>query len=254
MPDTDHDIALDDHTELVLERLIPLYDAGPGCRIHPTAIVEPGVVLGRETSIWDNVHIRRNTRIGEQCIVGEKTYIAYDVRIGHRVKINSFVYICNAVTLEDGVMISAGTIFTNDRFPRATTPDLKHLRSSEPDDHTLPTLVREGATIGAGCTIGNDLEIGRWAMIGMGSLVTKSIPDFALAIGHPAVPVGAVCRCGQLLIRYSIDELPRPQRLSCILCGSRYDFEEGRVDEIDPPGVSTPPPVHASSDFIPFIG
>src|SRR5207249_4179146 len=93
-----------------------------------------------------HVHIRRSTRIGEQCIVGEKTYIAYDVRIGNRVKINAFVYVCAAVTIEDGVMISAGTIFTNDRFPRATTPDLKQLRPSEPDEHTLPTLVREGAT------------------------------------------------------------------------------------------------------------
>ena len=116
-------------------------------------------------------------------------------------KINAFVYICTAVTIEDGVMISAGTIFTNDRFPRATTPDLKRLRPSEPDEQTLPTLVREGATIGAGCTIGNDLCIGRFAMIGMGSLVTKSVPDFHLAIGHPARSVGCVCRCGQIVLR-----------------------------------------------------
>jgi acetyltransferase-like isoleucine patch superfamily enzyme len=93
-------------------------------------------------------------------------------------------------------MISAGTIFTNDRFPRATTPDLKYLRPSEPDEHTRPTLVREGATIGAGSTIGNDLTIGRFAMIGMGSLVTKSVPEFHLAIGQPARSIGCVCRCG----------------------------------------------------------
>ena len=80
--------------------------------------------------------------------------------------------------------------------------DLKHLRPSEPDEHTLPTLVREGATIGAGSTIGNDLAIGRFAMVGMGSLVTKSVPDFHLAIGHPATSVGYVCRCGQLLARF----------------------------------------------------
>jgi UDP-2-acetamido-3-amino-2,3-dideoxy-glucuronate N-acetyltransferase len=77
------------------------------------------------------------------------------VQIGDRCKINAMVYICNAVTLEDGVMISAGTIFTNDRFPRATTSDLTQLRSSDPNEHTLPTLVKAGATIGAGCTIGN---------------------------------------------------------------------------------------------------
>jgi UDP-2-acetamido-3-amino-2,3-dideoxy-glucuronate N-acetyltransferase len=129
-------------------------------KIHPTAIVEERVQLGAHTSVWDNVHIRHSTQIGEQCIIGEKTYIAYDVKIGDRVKINAFVYICNAVTIEDGVMISAGTIFTNDRFPRATTSDLQQLRSSDPDEHTLPTLVKAGATIGAGCTIGNDLSIG----------------------------------------------------------------------------------------------
>ncbi len=108
--------------------------------IHPTAIIEEGVEIGQGTAIWDNVHIRRSTRIGEQCIIGEKTHIAYDVHIGNRVKINAFVYICNAVTIEDGAMISAGTIFTNDRFPRATTPDLKQLRPSEPDEHTRPRL------------------------------------------------------------------------------------------------------------------
>src|SRR5262245_48291466 len=111
-------------------------------RIHPTAIIESDVRIGRGSAVWDNVHIRHSTTIGEECIIGEKTYIAYGVRIGDRVKINAFVYICTAVTIEDGVMISAGTIFTNDRFPRATTTDLRRLRPSDPDEHTLPTVVR----------------------------------------------------------------------------------------------------------------
>ncbi|MCE9534729.1 MAG: N-acetyltransferase [Planctomycetes bacterium] len=200
-------------------------------RIHPTAIIEDGVTFGTGTSVWDNVHIRRDTSIGDECIIGEKTYIAYGVRIGHRVKINAFVYICTAVTIEDGVMISAGTIFTNDRFPRATTPDLKSLRSSDPDEHTLPTMVREGATIGAGCTIGNDLAIGRFAMIGMGSLVTKSIPDFALALGHPAVPIGVVCRCGQLLLRHEPNRLPERDGVACSACARIYDLRGGVVLE-----------------------
>ena len=124
------------------------------------------------------------------------------MKIGDRVKINAMVYVCAAVTIEDGVMISASTTFTNDRFPRATFPDLKTLRPSEPDEHTLPTLVREGATIGAGCIIGNDLEIGRWAMIGMGSLVTHSVPDFHLVVGSPARSIGAVCKCGSLFHKF----------------------------------------------------
>src|SRR5437016_318043 len=167
----------------------------PNVRIHPTALIEEGVRIGVGSSVWDNVHIRHSAEIGEQCILGEKSYVACYVKIGNRCKINAFVYICTAVTIEDGVMISAGTIFTNDRFPRATTPDLKQQRPSEPDESTLPTLVREGATIGAGCTIGNDLTIGRFAMVGMGAVVTKSVGDFILAVGSPAAAVGCVCRC-----------------------------------------------------------
>jgi len=203
--------------------------------IHPTAIIEQGVEIGPGTSVWDNVHIRHSTRIGEQCIVGEKSYIAYNVRIGHRVKINAFVYICTAVTIEDGVMISAGTIFTNDRFPRATTPDLRHLRPSEPDEHTLPTLVREGATIGAGSTVGNDLVIGRFAMVGMGSLVTKSVSDFHLAIGHPARSVGCVCRCGQRLKRFPEQGLGELNIVTCAACGLGYTVKNTVVTEMVPP-------------------
>ena len=92
-------------------------------RIHPTAAIEDGVEIGEGTAIWDSVHIRGpGTSIGSSVIVGEKTYIAYDVNIGNRVKINAFVYICAGVTIEDGVMISAGTIFTNDRFPPRRAP------------------------------------------------------------------------------------------------------------------------------------
>lgn len=203
--------------------------------IHPTALIEKDVSLGDGTSVWDSVHIRHGARIGEECIIGEKTYIAYDVQIGHRVKINAFVYICNAVTIEDGVMISAGTIFTNDRFPRATTTDLRRLRPSEPDEHTLPTLVREGATIGAGSIIGNDLTIGRFAMTGMGALVTKSVPDFHLVIGHPATSVGCVCRCGQLLHRFQPQELPGFFEVRCSACNLPYAIKDGVVAEIAPP-------------------
>jgi UDP-2-acetamido-3-amino-2,3-dideoxy-glucuronate N-acetyltransferase len=198
--------------------------------IHPTAIVESNVQIGPGTSIWDHVHIRHSTRIGEQCIIGGKTYVAYGVQIGNRVKLNAFVYICNGVTIEDGVMVSAGTIFTNDRFPRATTPDLKQLRPSEPDEHTLPTLVREGATIGAGCTIGSDLVIGRFAMIGMGSVVTKAVPDFHLALGNPATSVGCVCRCGQLLLRFSPGAVDH-DHITCVACGLQYSIHNCMITE-----------------------
>jgi UDP-2-acetamido-3-amino-2,3-dideoxy-glucuronate N-acetyltransferase len=205
-------------------------------RIHPTAIVEKDVQIGANTSIWDNVHIRYGTQIGEECIIGGKTYIAYEVKIGNRVKINASVYICNAVTIEDGVMISAGTVFTNDRFPRAATVDLKQLWPSDPDEHTLPTLVKEGATIGAQCTIGNDLVIGRFAMIGMASLITKSVPDFHLVIGHPAKSIGCVCRCGQPLVRFSADDTPvNIAEIICSICELKYSITNRQVIELNPP-------------------
>src|SRR6266850_4023655 len=127
-------------------------------------------------------------------------------------------------------MISAGTIFTNDRFPRATTPDLKQLRPSEPDEHTLPTLVREGATIGAGCTIGCDLTIGRFAMVGMGSLVTRSVPDFHLVLGSPARSEGCVCRCGHVLARFDDDSSTRD--VACGECSLRYRIDGRQVTEL----------------------
>lgn len=206
----------------------------PAARIHDTAMVEPDVTIGDGSSVWDDAHIRHGAQLGESCIVGGKSYIAYGVKIGHRVKINAFVYICNGVTLEDGVMVSAGTVFTNDRFPRATTPDLRALRGSEPDEQTRPTLVREGATLGAHCTIGNDLTIGRFAMVGMGSVVTRSIPDFHLAYGVPARSVGAVCRCGQPLMQFP-DIGTFEVAVTCESCELTYHIKNGMVSEWSSP-------------------
>jgi len=199
--------------------------------IHSTAIVEKGVRIGPGTAIWDNVHIRHAAQIGAECIVGGKTYIAPGVRIGNRVKINAFVYVCSAVTIEDGVMVSAGVLFTNDRYPRATTPDLKRLRTSEPDEHTLATRVSLGATIGAGSRIGCGLVIGRFAMVGMGSVVTKSVPDFTLVLGAPARIVGYVCRCGHPLLRFDNGSAPNSADLKCDGCGRFYHLRGGVISE-----------------------
>jgi UDP-2-acetamido-3-amino-2,3-dideoxy-glucuronate N-acetyltransferase len=191
-------------------------------RIHPTAIIEDGVKLGYGTSVWDNVHIRRGAVIGDECIIGEKTYIAYDVRIGNRVKLNAAVYICAGVTIEDGVMVSAGSVFTNDRFPRAATNDLSSLRTSDPDEHTLETRVCAGATIGANVTIGPGLVIGRYAMVGMGSVVSKSVRNHHLVVGNPARTVGLVCRCGELLLRSPALDKNLVIGLRCASCSDSY--------------------------------
>jgi len=207
-------------------------------RIHATAIVEDGVEIGAGTSIWDNVHVRGPARIGRECIVGEKTYVAYGVEIGDRVKINAFVYICNGITIEDGVMISAGTVFTNDRFPRATTPDLQHLASSEPGEHTYETRVCEGATLGARALVGPDLTIGRFAMVGMGTTVTRDVPAFHLVIGSPAKSVGCVCRCGEPFVRFPAGEVPELEDAECPACKARYRVRGGEVSELTPPATA----------------
>ena len=202
-------------------------------RIHPTAKIEDGVEIGCGSSVWDNVHIRHDAKLGEECIVGGKSLIAYEVQIGNRVKINSNVYICYGVTIEDGVMVSAGTIFTNDRFPRATTPDLKQLRGSDPDEETLLTRVCAGATIGAGCIIGSDLRIGRFAMVGMGSVVTRDVPDFHLVIGSPCRSIGFVCRCGQLVAKFAEIESAATNAHACSHCQLEYHVgSENQITEI----------------------
>ena len=191
-------------------------------RIHPTAIVEPDASIGPGTSVWDNVHIRRGAVLGAQCIVGEKTYIAYDVRIGDLVKLNANVYVCAGVTIERGVMVAAHTVFTNDLTPRAADPDLRAPLSSAPGPTTLSTTVREGASIGANCTIGPGIELGAFCMIGMGSVVTKDVPPHALMLGNPARLAGAVCRCGAVVahaVRATV-----PTGVHACACGRRVTW------------------------------
>ena len=203
-------------------------------RVHPTALVEDGVALGEGTSVWDNAHLRAPSSIGRDCIIGEKTYVAYGVEIGDRVKVNAFVYLCTGVTIEDGVMISAGTVFTNDRYPRATTPDLTELRSSDPDEDTTATVVGVGATIGARAVIGPGVDVGRFAMVAAGAVVTRDVADFHLVAGLPAVTTGLVCRCGPPLLRVRPGEdVGDHESLTCATCGRRYAVTQGRVEELD---------------------
>ncbi len=203
----------------------------PTARIHPTAIVEEGVSIGRGTSVWDSVHIRKNTVIGENCIIGEKTYIAYDVKIGYGVKISSFVYICTGITIENHVMISAGSIFTNDKVPRAFDPDGHSMKTSDPTEETLETRVCQGATIGAGCSIGPGIELGEYCVIGMGSVVTHDVAPYQLVHGNPAKPKGFVCVCGEILVRSNRalknSSLIVQNRFSCSKCRRIYSLSKG---------------------------
>jgi acetyltransferase-like isoleucine patch superfamily enzyme len=208
----------------------------PNCRIHPTALIESGVLIGENSSVWDAVHIRHGATIGKSCIIGEKTYIAYDVMIGNFCKLNASVYICAGVTIGDYVMLAAHTVFTNDRFPRAFDRVLEGLASSEPNEETLSTQVGIGVTTGANVTIGPGLTIGNFAMIGMGSVVTHDMPPHGLAIGNPARLAGYVCACGPVLVKMrSWERDVIGTRYSCKKCGRVYAKTEAAVREEEPP-------------------
>ena len=190
--------------------------------VHKRAIIEEGVKIGQGSKVWDNVHIRKGACIGKNCIIGGKSYIAYDVKIGNLVKINSFVYVCAGVTIKDKVMISAGTIFTNDKLPRAVRGDVDELTTSEPTEETQETIVEEGVTIGAGAVIGCGIILGEYSMVGMGSVVTKSVPAHSLVYGVPAKIRGYACKCGY--------PLKFKKNLAiCSYCKNRYSISEKKI-------------------------
>lgn len=204
-------------------------DRPDSVRVHPTAIVEEGVRLGEDTSVWDAVHLRRGARIGRSCIVGEKSYVAYDVVIGDFVKINANVYVCAGVTIEDFCMISAHVVFTNDRFPRAGNVDLTGLETSDVTEETLETVVRKGTTIGANATIGPGLSLGPFAMVGMGSVVTRDVEAHRLVVGNPARGAGWVCVCGRPLDIPDGDFADRRVEVSCGRCERDYVRDDAGV-------------------------
>ena len=121
------------------------------------------------------------------------------------------------------------------------TNDLTELRPSEPDEHTLPTLVKAGTTIGARATIGPGITLGRFSMVGMASVVTRSVPDFHLVVGHPARTVAVLCRCGEPFARAGADgAVPDIDGATCTVCGLRYAVAGGAVRELTPPGGVAP--------------
>lgn len=196
--------------------------------IHPTANIEAEVTIGENSKIWDQVHIRKGAQIGHDTQIGEKSYIAYGVKIGNYVKINAMVYIPACVTVEDGCMISAGTVFTNDLYPRSMNKELTGLETSDPTEETLYTLLKRGVTIGANATIGPGITLGEFSMIGMGSVVTKNVPAFGLMLGNPARLVGYVCICGPRLI--TLKNPPKTNsNVICERCQRHYSWDGEKI-------------------------
>jgi acetyltransferase-like isoleucine patch superfamily enzyme len=162
--------------------------------IHATAEVEQNVTIGEDAKIWHFCHIRRDAWIGAECVLGRGVYIDAGVRIGNRVKIQNYVSVFHGVTIEDGVFVGPHVCFTNDLKPRAVNKDMT-LKAV--DDWILtPTLIKNGAAIGANSTIVCGTTVGSWALVGAGSVVTKDVADYALVVGNPARQIGYVCPCG----------------------------------------------------------
>jgi UDP-2-acetamido-3-amino-2,3-dideoxy-glucuronate N-acetyltransferase len=186
-------------------------------RVHPTADVAADASIGPGSSIWNQAQVRERARIGAGCIIGKNVYVDTDVVIGDNVKVQNNVSLYHGVTVEDGVFIGPHVCFTNDKVPRAINADGS--AKSDDDWSVSPTLVRHGAALGANSTILPGVTIGRWAMVGSGSVVTRDVGDHELVVGNPARRIGSACACGQPL-RDGDDGAPFHGR--CPSCGEHY--------------------------------
>lgn len=166
-------------------------------RIHPSADVAADAHIGPGTSIWNQAQVRERARIGAGCIIGKNVYVDAGVVIGDRVKIQNNVSVYHGVTIEDGVFIGPHVCFTNDRLPRAINADGSLKRDD--DWEVTPILVRYGSAVGANSTVLPGVTLGRWSMVGAGSVVTRDVADHALVRGNPARRVASVCSCGEVL-------------------------------------------------------
>lgn len=186
---------------------------------HPTAEVSPSAEIGEGTRVWHQAQIRERVRIGSNCIVGKGVYIDFDVQVGSNVKIQNGAFLYHGCSIEDGVFIGPGACFTNDRRPRAINPD--GTLKGDADWEVGNTLVRRGASIGAGAIILPGMTIGRFALVGAGAVVAKDVPDYGLVVGVPARLVGFVCACAE--------KIGRPvaaNDVACPRCSRRYRLTE----------------------------
>lgn len=172
--------------------------------VHESAYVDDGAHIGVGTKIWHFSHVQSGATIGEGCVLGQNVNVANDVVVGKNCKIQNNVSLYEGVTLEDNVFCGPSCVFTNDFNPRA---------HSSMGWSVSPTLLCYGASVGANATIVCGNTLGRFCMVGSGSVVTHDVPDHALVVGVPARRIGWVCECGAKL----------GGDLVCPDCGKRYE-------------------------------
>lgn len=170
---------------------------------HERALVESRNI-GPRTRIWAFAHVMDGAEIGEDCNICDHVFVESGAKVGSRVTIKNNALIWDGVTIENDVFIGPNVVFTNDLWPR--------VNERTPREDWLPTHVRSGASIGANVTVVCGIVVGRYAMIGAGSVVVKSVADHALVVGNPARQIGWACHCGRQL----------PEALVCFGCGRRY--------------------------------
>lgn len=185
--------------------------------IHPTAIVEEGAVLEPGARVWHHAHVRRGARIGAGCNIGKNVFIDLEVSVGAGSKVQNNVSVYHGVTIGRNVFVGPSAVFTNDLYPRAEFWS---------DERLVHTVIEDGASIGANATIVCGITVGRYAMIGAGSVVTRDVPASMLVLGNPARVRGVVCHCGRPLQTFGdlIELSSGPVRCDC---GRGYLIEPG---------------------------
>ena len=183
---------------------------------HETAVIDPGCTIGKGTKIWHFTHIMPNCVIGENCNLGQNVVVSPDVVLGRNVKVQNNVSIYTGVTCDDDVFLGPSMVFTNVINPRSAVN-----RKSE----YAKTHVGKGATIGANATIVCGHNIGKYAFIGAGAVVTKTIPDYALVVGNPARQNGWMSEYGHKL------KFTAEGKATCPESGEEYELRDGKVSK-----------------------
>lgn len=182
---------------------------------HETAVIDEGCQIGEGTKIWHFSHIMPNCNIGLSCNIGQNVVISPEVILGNNVKVQNNVSIYTGVICEDDVFLGPSMVFTNVMNPRSAV---------NRRDSYLKTIVKKGASIGANATIVCGHDIGRYAFIGAGAVVTKHVPDYALVVGNPARQIGWMSEYGH---RLNFDENGMAQ---CPESGDRYTLNGNSVE------------------------